>query len=87
MRGRWTTSSRPLKRRQRSILAKDITASQRVREACENAKKELSFAQTAHINLPFISTVKNQPVHLDMTITREQFNELTYDLWRERRDL
>ena len=61
-------------------LAKDITASQRVREACENAKKELSFAQTAHINLPFISTVKNQPVHLDMTITREQFNELTYDL-------
>lgn len=61
-------------------LAKDITAVQRVREACENIKKELSFAQSAHINLPFISTAKNQPVHLDMMITRELFNKLTYDL-------
>lgn len=61
-------------------LEKDITAMQRVREACETAKKELSSSQSSHINLPFISTVKGQPVHLDMTITRETFNKLTYDL-------
>jgi molecular chaperone DnaK len=61
-------------------LTKDVTAMQRVREACEEAKKELSFAQSAHINLPFIATSKNNPVHLDMTVTREEFNKLTADL-------
>ena len=46
----------------------------------EKAKKELSTAQTVNINLPFITTTKAGPVHLDMNITRAKFNELTSDL-------
>lgn len=61
-------------------LAKDPVAMGRVREAAENAKKELSYQTQTHINLPFISVVKNNQVHLDMTISRETFNHITEDL-------
>lgn len=68
------------KKSEKINLEKDVTAVQRVREACEKAKKELSFAMQVNINLPFITSVKNEPKHLDLTISREKFNELTYDL-------
>ncbi|MDO4169770.1 MAG: molecular chaperone DnaK [Lachnospiraceae bacterium] len=61
-------------------LRKDITAMQRVREEAERVKKELSFAQSVHVNLPFIIVDKSGPKHIDMTITRELFDRLTYDL-------
>lgn len=61
-------------------LGKDKVALQRLTEEAEKAKKELSSAQTVNINLPFITTTKAGPVHLDMNITRAKFNELTSDL-------
>lgn len=61
-------------------LGKDKVALQRITEEAEKAKKELSSAQTVNINLPFITTTKAGPVHLDMNITRVKFNELTSDL-------
>lgn len=61
-------------------LGKDKVALQRITEEAEKAKKELSSAQTVNINLPFITTNKAGPVHLDMNITRAKFNELTSDL-------
>ena len=60
-------------------LGKDKVALQRITEEAEKAKKELSSAQTVNINLPFITTTKAGPVHLDMNITRAKFNELTSD--------
>ncbi len=68
------------KKEEKINLEKDVTAVQRIKEACENAKKELSNTVQTHINLPFITTVKNEPKHLDMLITRELFNKLTDDL-------
>lgn len=68
------------KKEEKVNLEKDITAVQRVKEACENAKKELSFSMNANINLPFITTVKNTPKHLDIHISRQKFDELTFDL-------
>lgn len=61
-------------------LGKDKVALQRITEEAEKSKKELSSAQTVNINLPFITTTKAGPVHLDMNITRAKFNELTSDL-------
>lgn len=61
-------------------LSKDMTAMQRVKEEAERVKKELSFAQSVHVNLPFIIVDKSGPKHLDMMITREIFDRLTYDL-------
>lgn len=61
-------------------IKKDKMAMQRVREEAEKAKKELSSAQSVNINLPFIATTKTGPVHLDISITRAKFNELTADL-------
>lgn len=61
-------------------LGKDKVALQRITEEAEKTKKELSSAQTVNINLPFITTTKAGPVHLDMNITRAKFNELTSDL-------
>lgn len=61
-------------------LGKDKVALQRITEEAEKAKKELSSAQTVNINLPFITTTKAGPVHLDMNITGAKFNELTSDL-------
>ena len=55
-------------------------AVQRLKEAAEKAKIELSSLQTTNINLPFISAGADGPLHLDMNITRAKFNELTEDL-------
>ena len=61
-------------------LRKDATAMQRVREEAEKAKKVLSSSSTTSINLPFITTVKGEPKHMEMTLTRAKFDELTRDL-------
>ena len=61
-------------------LSADKMALQRVREAAEKAKKELSSATTTNINLPFISMNASGPLHLDMNLTRAKFDELTHDL-------
>ena len=58
-------------------LSADKMALQRVREAAEKAKKELSTATTTNINLPFISMNASGPLHLDMNLTRAKFDELT----------
>ena len=68
------------KKEERVNLAKDQVALQRVREAAEEAKKNLSSQMITSINLPFITTVRNEPKHLEMEITRALFNELTKDL-------
>ena len=67
-------------RTERIDLRKDATAMQRVREEAEKAKKVLSSSSTTSINLPFITTVKGEPKHMEMTLTRAKFNELTKDL-------
>ena len=61
-------------------LSADKMALQRVKEAAEKAKKELSSATTTNINLPFISMNASGPLHLDMNLTRAKFDELTSDL-------
>ncbi len=61
-------------------LAADKMALQRVKEAAEKAKKELSTATTTNINLPFISMNASGPLHLDMNLTKAKFDELTHDL-------
>lgn len=61
-------------------LRKDRMAKQRLKEAAEKAKIELSGTVTANINLPFISMDSNGPVHLDMNVSRAKFNELISDL-------
>ena len=61
-------------------LTKDLTAMQRVREEAEKAKKVLSSSSSVIINLPFITTVKGEPRHMEMNLTRVKFNELTRDL-------
>ena len=61
-------------------LTKDLTAMQRLKDAAEKAKKELSSTMTTNVNLPFITAVDGQPVHLDISITRAKFDELTKDL-------
>ncbi len=65
---------------QRIDLRKDATAMQRVREEAEKAKKVLSSSSTTSINLPFITTVKGEPKHMEMTLTRAKFDELTREL-------
>ena len=61
-------------------LSADKMAVQRLREAAEKAKKELSSAVTTNINLPFITATADGPKHLDMNLTRAKFDELTRDL-------
>ena len=61
-------------------LANDKMALQRLKEAAEKAKKELSAATTTNINLPFISMNSDGPLHFDMNLTRAKFDELTHDL-------
>ena len=61
-------------------LSADKMAMQRIKEAAEKAKKELSSATTTNINLPFISMNANGPLHFDMNLTRAKFDELTHDL-------
>ncbi|NLP36528.1 MAG: molecular chaperone DnaK [Firmicutes bacterium] len=61
-------------------LLADRMALQRLKEAAEKAKIELSSVTTTNINLPFITATSEGPKHLDMTLTRAKFNELTADL-------
>ncbi len=61
-------------------LSNDKMALQRLKEAAEKAKKELSSATTTNINLPFISMNADGPLHFDMNLTRAKFDELTRDL-------
>nr|WP_296039058.1 molecular chaperone DnaK [uncultured Enterocloster sp.] len=61
-------------------LSADKMALQRLKEAAEKAKKELSTATTTNINLPFITATAEGPKHLDMNLTRAKFDELTHDL-------
>lgn len=67
-------------RTERVDLRKDATAMQRVREEAEKAKKVLSSSSTTTINLPFITTVKGEPKHMETVLTRAKFDELTRDL-------
>ena len=61
-------------------LSKDKMAMQRLKEAAEKAKKELSTVASTNINLPFITMNQDGPKHLDVTLTRAKFDELTHDL-------
>ena len=61
-------------------LSKDKMAMQRLRDAAEKAKKELSGVTQTQISLPFISMTDSGPVHLEMNLTRAKFDELTHDL-------
>ena len=61
-------------------LSKDKMEMQRLKEAAEKAKKELSSATTTNINLPFITATAEGPKHLDMNLSRAKFDELTHDL-------
>ncbi len=61
-------------------LKQDRMALQRLKEAAEKAKKELSSSTTTNINLPFISVSENGPLHMNMDITRAKFDQLTEDL-------
>lgn len=61
-------------------LRKDRMALQRLKEAAEKAKKELSSSQTTNVNLPFITVNADGPLHLNMDVTRSKFDQLTGDL-------
>ena len=61
-------------------LSKDKMAAQRLVEAAEKAKRELSSTTSTSINLPFITAAQNGPKHMDLTLSRAQFNNLTADL-------
>ena len=61
-------------------LSKDVTAMQRLKDAAEKAKKELSTTMTTNVNLPFITAGDGAPVHLNMDIKRAKFEELASDL-------
>ena len=61
-------------------LSTEKMALQRLKEAAEKAKKELSSAASTSINLPFIAAVDGEPKHFEMTLTRAKFDELTHDL-------
>ena len=61
-------------------LSSDKMAMQRLKEAAEKAKKELSSATTSNINIPYITVGADGPKHMDVTLTRAKFNELTADL-------
>ena len=63
-------------------LSGDKVAMQRLKEAAEKAKIELSGVTTTNINLPYITADATGPKHLDVTLTRAKFNELTADLVR-----
>ncbi len=61
-------------------LTKDLTAMQRLKDAAEKAKKELSSTVSTTVSLPFITAVDGQPVHLEQTVSRAKFDELTKHL-------
>lgn len=68
------------KKEQGVDLLKDTAAVQRLRDAAEKAKIELSSQTSTQINLPYITAIDNEPKHLDMTLTKAKFEELTADL-------
>ena len=68
------------KKEQGVDLSQDKMAMQRLKEAAEKAKKELTSATTTNINLPFISMNASGPIHFDMNLSRAKFDELTHDL-------
>ena len=61
-------------------LSRDVAAVQRIREEAEKAKIELSSSTTTTVNLPFLTVVKDTPHHMNITLTRAKFDELTHDL-------
>ena len=67
-------------KREKINLKNDPTAMQRLKEAAEDAKKVLTHANSAQINLPFLAVKDNQPKHLNLTLSRNKFNELTKKL-------
>lgn len=69
-----------IKKQHRVDVKKDLTALHRVREAAEQAKKELSFSENAYISLPYLSQSGSSVVNFEYTMTRAKFNELTRDL-------
>jgi len=68
------------KKEHRIDLSKDLTAMQRLKEAAEKAKVELSGISSTEINLPFIASDKSGPLHMNITLTRAKFEELTAHL-------
>ena len=77
---------REFKDKTRVDLTKDFAAMQRIREAAERAKKELSTSDTTHIMQPFITQVKGEALHLDMVITRQEFESMISDLIQKTED-
>jgi len=77
---------RKFKDKTRVDLTKDFAAMQRIREAAERAKKELSTSDTTHIMQPFITQVKGEALHLDMVITRQEFESMIRDLIQKTED-
>lgn len=67
-------------KREKINLKNDSTAMQRLKEAAEDAKKTLTHANSAQINLPFLAMKDNQPKHLNLTLSKNKFNELTKSL-------
>ncbi|HOQ07274.1 MAG TPA: molecular chaperone DnaK [Clostridiales bacterium] len=61
-------------------IRRDFVALQRVKEAAEQAKKELSLAESSYITLPYLTQYRGSPVNFEYTLTRAKFNELTHDL-------
>jgi molecular chaperone DnaK len=68
------------KQEHRADLSRDFAALQRIKEAAEQAKKELSTSGSTQIVLPYLTEVRGEPVHLDLTLTRAKFCELVRDL-------
>ena len=66
--------------RQNLDLAGDLTALSRIREAAEHAKKDLSYMESTLISLPYITVRNNEPRHLELTLTRREFDDMTRDL-------
>ena len=77
---------RKFKDKTRVDLTKDFAAMQRIREAAERAKKELSKSDTTHIMQPFITQVKGEALHLDIVITRQEFESMISDLIQKTED-
>lgn len=71
---------REFKAQTRADLTKDLVAMRRVEEAAEQAKKELSTAEITNINLPYITQVRGEALHLERSLSRAKFQELVYDL-------
>lgn len=69
-----------LKRNHRVDLRKDLSAMQRIQQAAEQAKKELSSTESTTINLPYLAQSREGMIHFECTLTRAKFNELTRDL-------